>query len=189
MRCRTASRLMSLQMDGVLDPRQAADLAGHLRVCARCRATWASMQRLRALMSHPAWSEPRTDLVARVLVRLPADRRAAVVPAAMPVWNRAGMVVLATMAVLLAAGIGAVIALGLGPEPDKWALLVQSGRGIITAAGKSVGQLVEALGVLASALWQALRWPWLPLLGSAAALAAGLLYLWWRRSNDLAHSR
>jgi len=180
MRCRTASQLMSLQMDGMLDPRQAAELERHLQACPRCRATWASWQRLNAVMAQKAWAEPSAGIPARVLARLPESRRAAVVPAATPVWVRAGAVVLATMAVLLIVLAGTVAFLGWGPQPAEWAFLIQGGRGLIAAAWESLSQVAEALGVVAEACWRALRWPWLPLLGSAAVLAAVLIWFGWQ---------
>ena len=151
MRCRTASRLMSLKIDGVLRPQQAAGLERHLRSCPRCRTTWASMLRVNGLMAQTAWSEPSPGLPARVLHRLPTSRRA-VVPTAMPVWTRAGMVVLATVLLLFIALASLVTLLGLGPEAGEWALIAQGGREVIAAGWDSLVQLFAALEAVAGAL-------------------------------------
>jgi predicted anti-sigma-YlaC factor YlaD len=179
MRCRTASSLMSLQLDGGLPPRELARLSRHLERCARCRAMWVAMRSAHGVLERPPWCEPPPGLTERVLARLPSDRRG-VVPLA-PAWVRASRVVLAAM-VLLFAGLIALTSL-LGPGQGDWGFFRQGGREAVGLGGESIGQLLAAFGHVISALWQGLRWPWLPL-GGLVLVAAGALWLWiWRRSG------
>ncbi len=180
MRCRAASSLMSLQLDGGLPPQELARLSRHLERCARCRATWAAMRRAHDVLGRPQWLDPPAGLSARVLARLPADRRSLALP--VPIWTRASQAVLAGM-VLLFVGLAALTALlGLQPGQEDWLLLRQGGKEIAAAGWGDVPQLLGALGHVLGALWQGLRWPWLAVSGLAVA-AAALLWVWlWRRS-------
>lgn len=188
MRCRTAQQLMSLQIDGLLAGEQAVRLERHLQGCSRCRVAWSSLQQVHGLFSRRPWPEPPPDLPARVVARLPASRRA-VVPAAAPVWTRATMVVVAAMVVLFLGLVGAVSFLGLGPLPEDWALVERGGSGVMVAAWATCRQVVEALWRVVGASWEALRWPYLPLLAGGVALSLGAAWLLWRQYGVAASAR
>jgi len=183
MRCRTADRLMSLQLDHALGVEELARLSRHLEQCARCRAHWASMQRANRLLQQAPWLEVPAGLPAKVLQRLPADRRA-VVPAE-PVWARASLVVMAAVALLLVALAGVGVLSGVAPGQSDWLLAQQGGRSVIVAVWESVILVLTALAQVGRAVWQGLRWPWAPIL---ALVVGGAAYLWrwlWRRSSPV----
>lgn len=180
MRCGEADRLMSRQLEEALSPRDAARLSQHLENCARCRALDAAMRRAAGLIERPAWPATVPDVTTRVLSRLPADRRA-VVPAA-PTWARASVLVTAVLVLVCAVLVGVAFLGRPILESASLALVGQGGRDVVLAGGGGLLHLQRALGVVAGALWQALRWPWLAVAGAGAA-AAGAVWLWlWQRS-------
>jgi len=180
MRCGEADRLMSRQAEGALSPRDTTRLSQHLATCARCRSLNAALRRASGLMGQPDYLEAPPDLTARVLARLPGDRRA-VVPAA-PSWVRASVLVTVALVVLFVGLTGVALLGGLALGAPDLALVGQGGRNVAVAGWDGLLQLQRTLGEVASSLWQALRWPWLALMGAAAALVA-VVWTWlWRRS-------
>ncbi|MDQ2809904.1 MAG: zf-HC2 domain-containing protein [Chloroflexota bacterium] len=85
MYCRASHELMSLRLDGHLDPPAAARLDSHLAGCAACRARWTALREadrvLRQAARHPV--TPSLDFAAKVMSRV------ALTPAVRPsLWER-----------------------------------------------------------------------------------------------------
>lgn len=181
MRCQTADRLMSLQLDGLITPDDARELAAHLAHCARCAESWAAMCQADSLLHRPDWPAHSPDLAGRVLAQLPRQRRD-LLPLA-PVWTRASWV--ATAAVLLvAAGVMTLLVLvGATLGAREWALVQRSGTSLLQTLWGSLQQLWEAGRHVGSALWQALGWPWIVLLGLGTVMLVTLWVWLWRRSR------
>ncbi len=181
MRCRTAGRLMSRHLDQTLGPDELARFSRHLEHCERCRAAWVEMQRVHDLFRKPSLQQPPHGLVEGVLARLPEGRRA-VVPL-VPVWARTSLVAAAAMVVLLVGVVGLMVLLAVASGQGNVALFQQRGWSALAAVWGQFLQLLSAFGHVLGALWQALRWPWVPLL---AVLVAGSVSLWvwlWRRHS------
>lgn len=181
MHCRSAGRMMSLRLDGVLAPDQEVQLARHLEHCPRCRATWAAMQELESRLRSAPWVEPRPGLAGRVLARLPAGRRS-VVPALLP-WPRPGVAVLAAMALLVLGLMALALVLEMAPGRGGWPRIPQEVQNTVLALWNGLLYLLATSGMLARTLWHVLAWPWLPILLLLAASAL-LSCLWlWRHSR------
>lgn len=92
---------------GGLEPDEAADLEGHLEICAGCRSELADLAPLPALLGLAAEAPPPVpaDLRPRTLAGLP-QRRRRVMPVA------------AALALVTALGAGAVLALDGEPAPS-----------------------------------------------------------------------
>ncbi len=180
MRCGEADRLMSRQLEGALSPRDEARLSQHLATCARCRALDVALRRAVGLVERPAWPAAVPDVTARVLSRLPSDRRAVVPPA--PAWTRASALVTAALVVLCAGLVGAALLGGALLESAPLSLVGQGGRDVALAGWDGLLHVQRALGVVGGALWQALRWPWLAVVGAGVAVA-GAVWVWlWQHS-------
>ncbi|HMA34350.1 MAG TPA: zf-HC2 domain-containing protein, partial [Chloroflexia bacterium] len=85
MFCRASAELLSLRLDGLLEPQDSARLDTHLQTCAGCRATWAALREadrvLRVGARRPI--PPPVDFQARVMQRVAAT------PVARPsLWER-----------------------------------------------------------------------------------------------------
>jgi predicted anti-sigma-YlaC factor YlaD len=172
---------MSLQLDGAIRPEQAKRLSEHLKQCPRCQAAWAAMHRAHGLLGQRSWTEPTPELAARVLARLPRGRRAVIPPA--PAWSRATVVVVVALVFVLVGVTGALLLTGAALGDGAWAALEQGGRSVLVAGWDSLGHLWAALTGVVGALWEALRWPWLPI-AVAVAVVAGLAWGWlWIRGR------
>jgi len=179
MRHRTASWLMSIQMDRPLCPKEESGLLQHVEQCARCQATWSAMLKAGHLLSQLSWLDPPPGLPERVRERFPSSRRAVVAPA--PVWARASLMVAGALALLLVGlAVGALLIETVLGKSD-WALVRKENWGVLVSAWQGAAHLLSAFGTAVRALWEGLWWPWLPLFLLALA-CAGVLWAWlWRR--------
>jgi len=181
MRCRHADRLMSLQLDGAIRPADAQRLSAHLARCARCQGVWATLRQADGLFSSPPLPEPAPDLTARVLARLPAERRAVIPPA--PAWTRASVIVAAALGLVLLGVTGALVLTGVAVGTGDWTAAQQGGRSVVAAAWSGLQAVGSALRDVVWVLWRAFRWPWLPVAGGVA-LVAGVVWGWlWARGG------
>jgi hypothetical protein len=130
MRCRTAQRYISENLDGSLEGRKKARLERHLEGCPDCRAV---LEHFRAIVdaapalagpepSEAVWSRIRTRLAAResglANARVPVPRRWAFGWGA-PALKFAGAVALAL--VLVASGVYFRIGIGKKGMPERFA--------------------------------------------------------------------
>ncbi|MGI8589180.1 MAG: anti-sigma factor family protein [Chloroflexia bacterium] len=86
MFCRASAELMSLRLDGLLEPKDIVRLDTHIQDCGTCRAQWSALREadsvLRLSSRRPV--SPPADFSARVMARI------AVTPAVRPpLWERA----------------------------------------------------------------------------------------------------
>jgi predicted anti-sigma-YlaC factor YlaD len=163
---------MSLQLDGVSKPEEMERLSGHLTVCPRCQERWTALQDVHSLLAGAASVEPPPGLTAKVLERLPGDRRAVVVPS--PVWVRAGLLASAAVVVLLI-GVGAIVLMTVAFGQNDWSGILEGGRAAVASAWKNASRLFAAAKDVARAVWLGFGRPWLPIVVPAVAAAA---FLW-----------
>jgi anti-sigma factor RsiW len=173
MRCRTAGRLMSLQLDNALTPEEKERLSEHLEHCPRCQNAWMAMRQVDSLFSGAECVEPAPGLVGRVLLQLPADRRAVAAPS--PVWVRAGLLATAAVVVLLV-GVGAIILVtGTAAGQGDWGKVWEAGRAAVVSGWENASRLLAAAKDVARALWLGFGRPWLPVI---IPVFAGAAFLW-----------
>jgi len=74
MSCRASVELMSLRLDGLLEPADITDLEQHIQTCPACTAQWTALREadrlLRAGARRPV--QPPPDFAARVMTRVAA---------------------------------------------------------------------------------------------------------------------
>jgi hypothetical protein len=74
MSCRASVELMSLRLDGLLEPPDVTDLEKHLQTCPTCTAQWAALREADSLLRvgarRPVQSPP--DFAVRVMTRVAA---------------------------------------------------------------------------------------------------------------------
>jgi anti-sigma factor RsiW len=182
MRCRTARQLMSLHIDGLLEPETQELFSQHIAGCARCRATWAAMQQAEEALLAASCAEPPPGLVRNILERLPDRRKAVITPT--PVWTRAGILVTAAISVLLVGLSSAALLVGRSTNSEEWVRFEESGRNVIASGWSSLVVLFQAFAHMLQGLWQALRWPWIPL---SVLIITVALVLWgwiWRAGRQ-----
>jgi putative zinc finger protein len=74
MSCRASVELMSLRLDGLLEPPDVTDLEKHLQICPACTAQWAALREADSLLRVGARRpvQPPPDFAARVMTRVAA---------------------------------------------------------------------------------------------------------------------
>ncbi len=74
MSCRASVELMSLRLDGLLEPPDVTDLEKHLQTCPACTAQWAALREADSLLRVGARRpvQPPPDFAARVMTRVAA---------------------------------------------------------------------------------------------------------------------
>lgn len=72
MSCRASADLMSLRLDGLLEPSTQADLDQHIKTCARCLSEWTGLQEADTLLRMSARRPlaPPADFLTKVMVRV-----------------------------------------------------------------------------------------------------------------------
>jgi anti-sigma factor RsiW len=107
MRCRKVPKLLSLRIDGLIPPRQAADLEQHLARCADCRLVAERLERAWGALARVELPYAAPDDWAAIVAGVEARRRPW-----LPAWLECGLApsraataaVLVAMAVLGGAG-------------------------------------------------------------------------------------
>jgi len=173
---------MSLHIDGLLAPETKDSFSQHIAGCARCRATWATMQQTEQILLAASCAEPPPGLVQGMLERLPDRRQAVITPA--PVWARAGVLVTAAISVLLVGLSGAALLVGWSAGPEELVRFEESGRNVIASGWNSAVALFQAFAHILQGLWQALRWPWIPLFVLVITVAVVLWGWIWRAGRQ-----
>ncbi|MBN1484451.1 MAG: hypothetical protein JXA37_06985 [Chloroflexia bacterium] len=172
---------MSEKIAGSLKEREAAQLARHLEQCARCRATWQSVEQVEQLLQSAPVVDPPPGLTQSVLEQLDDVQS----PTARPlsIWARAGILVTAALALMLIGSTALVLSLGRNLAQANWMPFQKGGQQALAAVWDSVRQIFRAFGPIVQASWQALRWPWIPLFVLLVVILA-LLWSWfWRNAN------
>lgn len=74
MSCRASVELMSLRLDGLLEPPDVTTLETHLQTCPACTAQWAALREADSLLRVGARRpvQPPPDFAARVMTRVAA---------------------------------------------------------------------------------------------------------------------
>jgi putative zinc finger protein len=74
MSCRASVELMSLRLDGLLEPADITDLEQHIRTCRACTAQWTALREADRLLRVGARRpvQPPPDFAARVMTRVAA---------------------------------------------------------------------------------------------------------------------
>src|SRR5690242_8090140 len=74
MSCKASADLLSLRLDGLLEPSKSYELDDHLKNCADCRGTWNGLQEADMLLRLSAKQPvaPPPDFVAKVMVKVAA---------------------------------------------------------------------------------------------------------------------
>jgi anti-sigma factor RsiW len=74
MSCRASVELMSLRLDGLLEPPDVTKLETHLQTCPACTAQWVALREADSLLRVGARRpmQPPPDFAARVLIRVAA---------------------------------------------------------------------------------------------------------------------
>lgn len=74
MSCRASVELMSLRLDGLLEPPDVTNLEKHLQTCPACTAQWAALREADSLLRVGARRpvQPPPDFAARVMTRVAA---------------------------------------------------------------------------------------------------------------------
>jgi anti-sigma factor RsiW len=129
--------LISLSLDGLLDPDEAEDLEQHLQACETCADLQERMARVDVLFAAPPEVEPPRDFTAGVMARVQAyQARRRWTP-----WLIAVLVVASLLGALSVAGPVAFFSLGLHEVVAA-----------IPGIGRTLGWLLNAYGdVLAGA--------------------------------------
>lgn len=183
MRCRTARQLMSLHIDGLLDPETKDSFSQHVAGCERCRATWAAMQQAEQVLLEASCVETPPGLIPGILEQLPVRRRQAVITPP-PVWARAGILVTAAISMLLIGLSSVILLVGWSAEPEEWVRVEESGRNVMASGWNSATALFQAFAHLLQGLWQALHWPGIPLFILVITVAL-VLWRWiWRAGRQ-----
>jgi hypothetical protein len=118
MRCRKAKAMISEYADGMLTPRKAAVLEGHLETCADCRAVLVDFRVL--IREAPGLETP--PVPAEAWSRIRAGLREPRLPSARNAWTLSGRPhlapALAALALTVVAAGGIFIGLKLGRKPE-----------------------------------------------------------------------
>ncbi len=70
MQCFDCSEWLSLQLDGLVEREQPAQLQAHLASCEACRVEWEAMQRVSSVLEAASVVAPPLDFAAKVASRL-----------------------------------------------------------------------------------------------------------------------
>lgn len=131
MKCSNTIKLLDEYLDGVLPPRDAVGVHGHLEGCPSCRAELGGLKALRQQLAALPVPAVRDDVLERLLataIQTPVEQ-----PGLwrQPAWQRAGLATAAVLLLVVGFGLGVRIAghkpLEPGPQVALAAQPVQLG--------------------------------------------------------------
>lgn len=128
--------LMMDALDGELVESDHVELEAHLRACPSCRQEWQALLAVHTLLQQTPALSPAVDFAQRTLARLPNRR--------VRLWALTSIYALLLLGGILPIALGVWLAFILRP--------VLSEPTILSSISQSIGQALQVMGTIATAL-------------------------------------